>query len=70
MVQDLWPPLHYQDWILTRSPIRYPVVSLGHGDPVALALQDWPHHELQQFTDGVNAGVGQFNTLDLGLGSS
>lgn len=38
----LWPLLHCQYWILTTSPIRYPVVALGYGDPVASVLQNWP----------------------------
>lgn len=30
-----------------------------HGDSAALELQDWPLHMLEQFTDGVDGGVGQ-----------
>jgi hypothetical protein len=35
------------------DPHRYPVVSLCHGDPAALDLQDRPLPSLQQFIDGV-----------------
>ena len=39
MVQGLWLLLHYQYWILTGTPLGYPVVALCHGDPAALDLQ-------------------------------
>ena len=37
---------------------------------MALDLQDWPLHMLQQLIDGVDVGVDQLKSLDLGLGSS
>jgi hypothetical protein len=43
-------------WILTRTVLRYPVVALCHGDPVALVLQNQPFYMLQQFIDGVDVG--------------
>ena len=43
---------------------------LCHGDPAAFYLQDRALHRLQQFTDEVDAGVGQLQALDLGLGGS
>lgn len=50
--------------------LRYPVVALCHGDPVALVLQGGLLHLLQQLhIDGVNVGVGQLKALDLGLDS-
>jgi hypothetical protein len=58
--------LHYQYWILTETPFRYPMVVLCHGDPAALDLQDQPLHKL---TDEEDAGVGQIKVLDLGPGS-
>ena len=67
LVRGLWFLLHYQYWILT---VRYPVVALCHGDPVALELQDWSLHVLQQIIDGVDVGAGQLRDLDLGLGGS
>ena len=36
----------------------------------ALDLQGLPFHMLQQFTDGVDVGVGQLKVLDLGLGGN
>lgn len=42
----------------------------SHGDPVALVLQNRSLHALQPIIDGVDDGVGQFKTLDVGLGSS
>ena len=59
-----------QYWIVTGTPLRYPVVALCHGDPVALDLQGWLLRMLQQFIDGVDVGVGQQEVLDLGLGGS
>ena len=50
-----------------RAPLRYPIIALCNGDPLALDLQEWLLHKLQQFTDGVDAGVGQLKALDLGL---
>ena len=43
--------------ILTGIPLRYPVVALCHGDYVALDLQGWPLHMLQQCIDGVDVGL-------------
>jgi hypothetical protein len=37
-----WHLLHYQDCILTGTPLGYSVAALCHGDPAALVLQDWP----------------------------
>ena len=62
--------LHHQYRILTRTPLGYPVVALCHGDLVALDLQDQLLHTLQQFIDGIDVGVGQLKSLDLGLGGS
>lgn len=28
--------LHYQYWILTVTPLVYPVIALCHGDPIVL----------------------------------
>lgn len=53
-----------------RAPLRYPIIALCNGDPLALDLQEWLLHKLQQFTDGVDAGVGQLKALILGLGGS
>lgn len=39
-------------------PLGHPVVTLCHGDPVALDLQGWSLHILQQITDGVDIEVG------------
>lgn len=39
-----------------------------HGDLAALELQDWPLHMLQKLIDGVNVGVDQFKSQDLGPG--
>ena len=56
--------------MLTRTPLRYPVVALCHRDLTALAMQNWPLHVLQQFISGADVGVGQLKALDLGLGGS
>ena len=47
-------------------------VFLGHGDPAASDLHDWPLHTLQQLIDGVDVGTGKLKALglDLGLGRS
>lgn len=50
------------------SPLPYLVVLLCLGDPPILLLQDQPHHKLHQFLDRVDAGLGQFKALYLGLG--
>lgn len=47
-------------------PLRHPVVALCHGDPVALDLQGWSLHVLQQITEGVD--VEWVMTLVVGLG--
>ena len=70
LVWGLWLLLHYQSWILTKSPLGYPAVALCHEDPAALDLQDWSLHTLQQFIDRVDVGVGQLKALNLGLGGS
>jgi len=44
LVQGLWPLLHYQYWILSGTPLGYPVVALCCGDPAALHLQGWALH--------------------------
>ena len=64
VVRYLWLLLSYQYQTITRTPLRYPVVALCHGDPAALDLQDWPLHMLQQFIDEVDVEVGQFKALD------
>jgi hypothetical protein len=52
-----WLLLHYQDCILTGTPLEYPVVVSCHGNPEALDLQDWPFHTLQEIIqDGVDLG--------------
>jgi hypothetical protein len=58
-VQGLWLLLLYQSWILTRTPLRHPVVALCHGDLAALDLQDRPLLAFLQFTDWVDVWVGQ-----------
>ena len=62
MVQLFWLLLLYQYWILIRTPIKYPVVSLD--------LQGLPFHMLLPFIDEVDLGVGQLKALDLVLGGS
>jgi hypothetical protein len=62
LVQDLWPLLHHQYWILIETPLRYPIVALN--------LQDQPLYALQQFIGGVDTGVGKLIALDLCLGGS
>lgn len=47
--------------------VGYPVVALCHEILVALDLQDLSLHVLQQFTDGVDTGVGQLKAQNLGL---
>lgn len=42
-----------------------PVHALSCGDLRALVLRDQALHALQQFTDGVDVGVGQLKALDL-----
>lgn len=64
-VTGLWLFLCYRYWILTGTPLWYPVFVLCHGDPAALGLQDRSFHELQQFTDAVDAGLGQLKALGL-----
>ena len=65
-VQGLWLLLHYQYWILTRTPLRYSVPWRS----CSLVLQVWSLHVLQQFIDEVGVGVGQLKALDLGLSGS
>lgn len=48
LVWGLWFLLHHQYWAFTGTSLGYPVVVLCHGDSVTLALQDQPHHMLQQ----------------------
>lgn len=67
---SLWLVLHHQYWVLTRSPFRFPVVALCHGDPEVQNLQDLPLHTFQQFTDGADIGVSQLKALDLSLSGS
>ena len=57
----------YEYWMLSRTPLRCPVVALCHGDPAALTLHIQPSHVLQQFIDGVKVGVTQLNSMDLSL---
>jgi hypothetical protein len=45
-------------------------VSLCHGDPAALAQQNWPFHECQTFPDDRDFGLGRLRALDLGLGGN
>ena len=66
VVRGLWFLLQF--WILTGTPLGYPVVALCHGDPAALDLHDQSLHTLKQFIDGVD--VGQLKALDLSLVSS
>ena len=70
LFQCLWLFLHYQYWILTRFPLRYPVVALCHGDSAVLDLQVQSFQSLQQITDGVDVVVGYLKALDLGLRGS
>lgn len=43
-------------------------ISLIHGDPAALVLQNQPIHILQQLIDDIDVGVDQLKAQDLGLG--
>lgn len=47
-------------------PLKY----LCHGDPPALKQQVWSFHVSQLFADDNRFWVGQFRSLDLGLGGS
>jgi hypothetical protein len=63
--------IHYQYWILTRTPLRYPVVALGHGDPAALDLQAWSLPALLCVVHRWGrCWSGPIKALDLGLGGS
>jgi hypothetical protein len=59
LVCGLWLLLHHQYWFLTRTPLRYSVVALCHGDLAALDLQGQTLHALQKFTDRIDVRVGQ-----------
>ena len=59
--------LHHQYWILTQIPLGRPVVTVSHGDSVALVLKDPPFYMFQQSVGGVDVGVGQLKALHLGL---
>jgi hypothetical protein len=48
----------------------YSIVVLCHGNPAVLDPKDWTFHVPQQFTDGVDLGVGQLKALDLELQQS
>lgn len=43
-------------------------ISCYHGDPVAMVPEDQSLHVLQQAIHGIDVGVGQLKTLDVGLG--
>lgn len=47
-ILGFWLLLYSQYWMLTRTPLVYPV-ALCHGDRAAVDLQDLPLHLLQQF---------------------
>lgn len=69
LVQGLRLLLHYQYWTLTKTLLRYPVV----------CPESWRYHGfgsagqapslLKQLIDGIDVEVGQFKTIDLGLGN-
>lgn len=67
LVQGLWVLVHHQFWILTETHLRYPAVTLIHGDPVAMVPQDWFLHTFQQVIDEVDIGADQLKALDMGL---
>lgn len=67
----LWLLLYFQNSILhTRNPLRYLVISLYHKDHTALGMQDMPLQTLQQFTDGLDFGMGKLKALDIGRDSN
>ena len=41
-----------------------------HGGPAALDFEDLSLHELQQFINGIDVGVGQLKVLNLNLDST
>lgn len=43
-------------WALSGIPLIYPVISLCHGDPAVLDLQDQSLHMLQLIIDGIDVG--------------
>lgn len=57
LVWVLWLLLYQQYWILTVTPLGYPVAALCLRDPVVLDLQGRPFHALQYFVD---VGMSQF----------
>lgn len=53
--------------INSGSCLRYLQVILCHGDPAAMDQQEWPFHVPQQFTEGINFGVGPLKAPNLSL---
>lgn len=49
LLQGIWLVLHYQQGMLTGTPLGYLLVSLHCGDLIALDLQSL--HVLQQFVE-------------------
>ena len=65
---SLWILLHYLYWILRCTPLGYLPVTLCHGDPAALGLQDPSLHTPQQIIDGMDIVVSQPKALGFGPG--
>jgi hypothetical protein len=53
---SLWLLLHYQQQVLTGTPLGCPIV-LCPGDPATLDLQNWLLHMLQKFTEEIDVGM-------------
>ena len=69
-VSLVWLLWHCQHWVLTGTPLDYPVAALCHGGPAALGQQDCPFYVSKLFANEIDFGVGQLSALDLGLVSS
>lgn len=70
LVQGLWIWLCPGYWAFTEAALGYPIGALCHRDSVALDLQVWSHHMLQQFMDSVHVGMGQLIDQVMDLGGS
>ena len=62
MAQGLWFLVHHHHWVLTETPLSYPVVAPNRGiGPQCL-------HGLQKVVDGATVRAGQPQAQDVGLG--
>lgn len=70
LVQCLWFLVYHHHWMLTETPMEYPVATLSYGSPAVIIPQNQSFHVFNHIIDWVDIRVGQINALGVCLGDT